>query len=90
MDASELRDGDDDDCCCCDDDDGDHARRQGCSTGFVMSGLRLARSIAFPWRLTDARRETELMLRPIRTCLKCISRQISQEKESPAGILNHK
>jgi hypothetical protein len=47
MGASELqRDGDDDACRCCDDGDGDHATMRGCWTGFVMSGLRLARSIA--------------------------------------------
>ena len=47
MGASELqRDGDDDACRCCDDGDGDHATKQACWTGFVMSGSCLARPIA--------------------------------------------
>ena len=52
MGASESqRDGDDDACRCCDDGGGDHATKQGCWTGFVKSGLRLARSIAQRLRL---------------------------------------
>ncbi len=82
MGASELqRDGDDDACRCCDDGDGGHATTQGCWTGFVKSGLRLARSIA--QRLTAGRRETKRVLRSIKTFSKYVSQQISQEKEFP-------
>jgi hypothetical protein len=82
MGASELqRDGDDDVFRCCDDGDGGHATTQGCWTGFVKSGLRLARSIA--QRLTAGRRETKRVLRSIKRFLKSVSQQISKEKEIP-------